>query len=84
MRYRLRNQNGDYFCASRDCLSYQWVPLAECRQRQWEGRITFLTREAAESEIAFAQSPKTVKSGSTQWVRPDYPDMTGARMVSVR
>ena len=84
MRYRLRNKKGDYFCSARDCLSYQWVPVAELRQRQWEGLITFLSREAAEREIPFAQSPKTRNAAGTQWVRPDYPDMSGARVVSVR
>ena len=84
MRYRLRNKNGDYFCATRDCLQYEWVPLATLRQRQWEGLITYLSSEAAERDILMAQTPKTVKSGRTHWVRPDYPDMAGARVVSVR
>ena len=84
MRYRLRNQNGDYFCASRDCLSYKWVPLKELRKAQWEGVITYVSREAAEREIPFAQSPKERRVGNRKMIRPDYPDMAGARVVSVR
>ena len=78
MRYNLRNEAGDYFCYCSDgTFAYEWVPEAVLQARGWSELIIYLSEKDATSESQMAISPKEKRN----MIRPDYPDMTGARAV---
>lgn len=78
MRYNLRNEAGDYFCYCSDgTFAYEWVPEDVLAARGWDQLIIYRDEKSADSESQMAISPKKLSG----MMRPDYPDMTGARAV---
>lgn len=74
----LKNDAGEYFCYRNDGhFGYEWVSEEALKARKSEGLISFTEERHAEKEIRMALSPKEVGG----WIRPDYPDMSGAFVV---
>lgn len=81
MRCHIMNSKREYFCATSDCMSYEWVSEGKLKARNYAGQLIFIDSEVAMRHVKAADGPKEVKSGGTHWVRPDYPDMSGAYTV---
>ena len=73
----IRNSEGKYFCSSYGMTHYEWRSTSEF-DNQVPGPCMFVNRRAAEQHIADSESPKTVRVGSSDMTRPDYPDMSTA------